>query len=122
MNENPLLFKEIEEYLNKGIKQREIAKLTKVSLVTVNKYCKRIRAAAKQSIKDDRKRKQEIKHRIELVKELRIGADEPVSEEKIKENTMRVFNALLVEIRARIPTMTNAELNQTTIDIWEKIK
>jgi len=122
MNENPLLFKEIEEYLNKGIKQREIAKLTKVSLVTVNKYCKRIRAAAKQSIKDDRQRKREIKQRIELVKELRIGADEPVSEEKIKENTMRVFNALLVEIRARIPTMTNAELNQTTIDIWEKIK
>ena len=69
--ENPLLLKEIEEYLKKGVKQREIAKLTHVSLVTVNKYCKRIKNNFKKEEREHRAKKREVIQRIELVKELR---------------------------------------------------
>lgn len=120
--ENPLLEKEISEYLKKGIKQRDIASLTKMSLPTVNKYCQRIQKKEKMEQKQERERKRAIKERVVKAKEISISKDEPISEAQIKENTMRVFNEMLVEIRVRIPTMTNAELRQTTIDIWDKIK
>lgn len=124
--ENPILLKEIEEYLNKGLKQRDIARLTKVSLVTVNKYCKKITNRFKIEEKEDRAKRREIKNRMMLVKRLKEVQQEvqknPVSNEEIGENAKGLFNSLIVELRFRIPQMTNAELMQVTLDVWDKVK
>ncbi len=120
--ENPLLLKEIEEYLKKGVKQREIAKLTKVSLVTVNKYCKRIKNNFKKEEREHRAKKREVLQRIELVKELRENAKEEVTEQELERNVKSLFNCLILEMRARIPTMSNSELQNITLEIWEKIR
>lgn len=120
--ENPLLLKEIEEYLKKGVKQREIAKLTHVSLVTVNKYCKRIKNNFKKEEREYRAKKREVIQRIELVKELRENSKEEVTEQDLERNVKSLFNCLILEMRARIPTMTNSELQNITLEIWEKIK
>lgn len=120
--ENPLLLKEIEEYLKKGVKQREIAKLTHVSLVTVNKYCKRIKNNFKKEEREHRAKKREVIQRIELVKELRENSKEEVTEQDLERNVKSLFNCLILEMRARIPTMTNSELQNITLEIWEKIK
>ncbi len=124
--ENPILLKEIEEYLNKGLKQRDIARLTKVSLVTVNKYCKKITNRFKTEEKEDRAKRREIKNRMMLVKRLKEVQQEvqknPVSNEEIGENAKGLFNSLIVELRFRIPQMTNAELMQVTLDVWDKVK
>lgn len=120
--ENPLLLKEIEEYLKKGVKQREIAKLTHVSLVTVNKYCKRIKNNFKKEEREHRAKKREVIQRIELVKELRENSKEEVTEQDLERNVKSLFNCLILEMRARIPTMSNSELQNITLEIWEKIK
>lgn len=124
--ENPILLKEIEEYLNKGLKQRDIARLTKVSLVTVNKYCKKITNRFKIEEKEDRAKRREIKNRMMLVKRLKEVQQEvqknPVSNEEIGENAKGLFNSLIIELRFRIPQMTNAELMQVTLDVWDKVK
>lgn len=116
------------ELLKKGRTQREIAKLLGVSLQTTNSYCQEI---AKE-IEDARKKAEEKEQKAEELHKARIKnlkrnkQTEPMIEEISKAKTPEEiakdgFTACLMELKLRLPTMTNEEVMKITVDLWDRV-
>lgn len=116
-----------KELLKKGKTQREIAKILNVSLPTANKYCQkiakeiedRLRAAAEREEKQ--KQKEEERRR-------RVAAAAKISKEKKEELpetpeelAKAGFAACLIELRARLPSMSDEQVCKITVDLWDRV-
>lgn len=129
---NPTKYRKIEKLLKDGYAQRDIARALKLSITTVNKYCKAIAATLEEKIerrnkfKDLRgKPKAKIKEKplaeIEAPKGLTAEEFE-AKQREIKYNAMTAFNNMLLELNERIRTMDDTDFKNTLIEVWEKIK
>lgn len=116
-----------KELLKKGKTQREIAKILNVSLPTANKYCQkiakeiedRLRAAAEREEKQ-RIKEEERKRRAEAVlKKCREKKEElPETPEELAKAG---FAACLIELRARLPSMSDEQVCKITVDLWDRV-
>ena len=116
-----------KELLKKGKTQREIAKILNVSLPTANKYCQkiakeiedRLRAAAEREEKQ-RMKEEARKRRAEAVlKKCREKKEElPETPEELAKAG---FAACLIELRARLPSMSDEQVCKITVDLWDRV-
>ena len=116
-----------KDLLKKGKTQREIAKILNVSLPTANKYCQkiakesedRLRAAAEREEKQ-RMKEEERKRRAEAVlKKCREKKEElPETPEELAKAG---FAACLIELRARLPSMSDEQVCKITVDLWDRV-
>lgn len=130
---NPTKYRKIEKLLKEGYTQRDIARVLKISLPTVCKYCKAIASTLEEKIE----RRQKIKIKPEKAKPAKV-AEAPLDPIKTPENltkeeferkqmeiqfnAMTAFNNMLLELNERIKTMDDTDFKNTLIEIWEKIK
>ena len=127
---NPTKYRKIEKLLKDGYAQRDIARALKLSITTVNKYCKAIASTLEEKIErrnkfKDPKAKTKVKEaplaKIEAPKDLTAEEFE-AKEREIKYNAMTAFNNMLLELNERIRTMDDTDFKNTLIEVWEKIK
>lgn len=129
---NPTKYRKIEKLLKDGYAQRDIARALKLSITTVNKYCKAIASTLEEKIerrnkvknlstKPRHKVKEEPLAKIEAPKDLTAEEFE-AKQREIKYNAMTAFNNMLLELNERIRTMDDTDFKNTLIEVWEKIK
>lgn len=129
---NPTKYRKIEKLLKDGYAQRDIARALKLSITTVNKYCKAIASTLEEKIerrnkfkdisaKPRPKVKEEPLAKIEAPKDLTAEEFE-AKQREIKYNAMTAFNNMLLELNERIRTMDDTDFKNTLIEVWEKIK
>lgn len=129
---NPTKYRKIEKLLKDGYAQRDIARALKLSITTVNKYCKAIASTLEEKIerrnkvknlsaKSRPKVKEEPLAKIEAPKDLTAEEFE-AKQREIKYNAMTAFNNMLLELNERIRTMDDTDFKNTLIEVWEKIK
>ena len=117
-----------KDLLKKGLTQREIAKSLGLSLPTVNKYCQRIAA----EIEEAERKKEEARQKAEVAAETRSRRMKKIREEtetaKIvaamqtpEELAKQSFAACLLELKIRLPLMTNAEVITITTELWDRM-
>lgn len=129
---NPTKYRKIEKLLKEGYSQRDIARVLKISIVTVNKYCKAIASTLEEKIERRNKYKPRKPAKITKVAEAPlepIKTPENLTKEEferkqieIQYNAMTAFNNMLLELNERIKTMDDTDFKNTLIEIWEKIK
>lgn len=116
------------DLLKKGKSQRDIAKVLGVSLQTTNKYCqeiaKDIEEAQKKAEEKERKAEEAQKERIRNARSMK--KTEPIRKEIQKEMTPEEiakdgFTACLMELKMRLPSMTNEEVMKITVDLWDRV-
>jgi len=117
-----------KDLLKKGLTQREIAKSLGVSLPTTNKYCQRIaveieeaqrkkeeaRKKAEAAAEERQRRLKKIRAENEVIKAV---AEAQTPEELAKQS----FAACLIELKLRLPQMTNAEIITITTELWDRM-
>nr|DAS78873.1 MAG TPA: ECF sigma factor [Caudoviricetes sp.] len=129
---NPTKYRKIEKLLKDGYAQRDIARALKLSITTVNKYCKAIASTLEEKIERRNKVKnlsaklrpkvkEEPLAKIEAPKDLTVEEFE-AKQREIKYNAMTAFNNMLLELNERIRTMDDTDFKNTLIEVWEKIK
>lgn len=129
---NPTKYRKIEKLLKEGYSQRDIARVLKISIVTVNKYCKAIASTLEEKIERRNKYKPSKTAKSAKVAEAQlepIKTPENLTKEEfdkkqleIQYNAMTAFNNMLLELNERIKTMDDTDFKNTLIEIWEKIK
>lgn len=117
-----------KEFLNKGMKQREIAKALKISLPTVNKYCQEIakeiekkQKAFEDGTKEEARRRRERKARAKEIAEEIAENKSAIQDLTPEELAKQGFTACLLELKMRLPTMTNEEVMKITVDLWDRV-
>lgn len=129
---NPTKYRKIEKLLKEGYTQRDIARVLKISLPTVCKYCKSIASTLEEKIERRNKYKPSKPAKSAKVAEAPlepIKTPENLTKEEferkqieIQYNAMTAFNNMLLELNERIKTMDDTDFKNTLIEIWEKIK
>lgn len=129
---NPTKYRKIEKLLKEGYSQRDIARVLKISIVTVNKYCKAIASTLEEKIERRNKYKPSKPAKSPKVAETPlepIKTPENLTKEEferkqreIQYNAMTAFNNMLLELNERIKTMDDTDFKNTLIEVWEKIK
>ena len=132
---NPTKYRKIEKLLKEGYSQRDIARVLKISVVTVNKYCKAIASTIEEKIEKRAKNKFTPKPKPRKAVKIaeqpleKIEAPEILTEDEfnrkqreIQYNAMTAFNNMLLELNERIKTMDDTDFKNTLIEVWEKIK
>ena len=113
--------------------QRQIAVALGVSLVTVNHYCKRIakeieeeskaaRAETLAKSQKARERKRRVKETQEReIEELKAVVEQKEPPKTAEELAKMSFAACLLELRARLPSMTDEQVCKITVDLWDRV-
>lgn len=113
------------DLLNKGLTQREIAKALKISLPTVNKYCKQIALEIEQEVKQEREIvKEEHKQQRQRARRAKVMINEAPADLSIstpEELAKASFSACLNELRLRLPLMSNEEVIKVSVELWDRV-
>lgn len=112
----------IKRLFAKGITdQREIAKLLKISVPTVNKLCQYMASGIEEKVKQKNERKAKRRARNKQIILTGI-AEKTLNNEKTEDLFKNLMNRSLVELTGRLPEMESPELAEFVIKLAELFK